>query len=332
MNDLAIKPNEFEAEIDTKILEYLGRSGSGDLNLVDVEEKRLIIKELALCNKKTEIVPKLNAIRRDKGLPELRKDFDIYYYQKQYSELIEAISLEYAKNLAKKYRFANRIVRVAKLNEIAEAVLDRIQFRDGKEDLKEKEEKLHNENIKVFAQLINTIDEQMGKLKITNIDLNIRNEAARPVIANAGDVQQLITEAIKKYSNQLPSSVDANFVDFTDYAKCEYAQELPGGKHLCWYFKENCHVQEGKMNVCPHFLNKPLLANKEHITNLYQNKNLSVKDLAEIAGCKQVDEKSVIHVREWLKKHGIWRKPAGGADGDDGSAELPDIPVGKVAD
>ena len=146
---------DFESEIDEQIDRFF-ESKRVTIDQAEMMEKRFIIKELALASKKTEIVRRLNEWRIERGLPELNPNFDLYYYQKEYAELIESISLAYAQNIMKKYRFANRITRIAKLNEIAEGVLDRVKAREedaAKLLLKEKIEKVHNENIKTLAQL-----------------------------------------------------------------------------------------------------------------------------------------------------------------------------------
>lgn len=300
---------DFESDIDDKIVSYLAGSGSGD-DLISIDEKRIIIRELALCNKKSEIVPLLNELRAEKGLPELSKTFDIYYYQKKYSDLIESISLEYAQNLAKKYRFANRIVRVAKLNEVAEGILDRINARQAEMSdgsISQEAEKLHLSNIKVFRELINAVDEQMGKLKITKIDVNVAANKDKPMISGAEDIKQLIVESMKKYATQLPSSVDANFTDTTDYVKCDFAEQWSGGVTHCTFFNEKCKVQTGDFNVCPHFLNRVALSNKEIMTT-YRDNDLSARQIAELTGCKQVEDRQVEKVRGYLKEHGLWNK------------------------
>lgn len=309
--EVVVKSNDFESEIDASIDRFF-ESKRITVDQAEMSEKRFIIKELALSSKKSEIVKKLNDIRSERGLPALSEKFDLYYYQKEYAEIIESISLSYAQNIIKKYRFAGRIPRVAKLNEIAEGVLDRIEERRplaSSLSLNIHEEKVHNENIKVFASLLAAIDEQMGKLKITTIDVNLRSQSDKPIVQNAQEMQDLIKSAIQKYSNQLPNSVDANFVDMTDYHKCAFAETWSGGHVHCQYFGDKCKVQTEEIKSCPHFINRGVLENKQHMTNLFRDKNLSAATIAETAGCKQVDEKILDRVRKHLKGHGLWRNP-----------------------
>jgi len=279
-------------------------------DLLEIHEKKLVIRELALANKKSEIVRKLNDLRAEANLPELSPTFDIFYYAREFAPLVEDISLSYASNLAKKYRFANKITRIGKLNDIAESVLDRIHGRDSLEKLGEKAERQHNENIKLFTQLLSSIDEEMGKLKITKVDISVRN-SDKPVIENAADVKRLIEGALKdRFKDQLPHSVDANFSEITDYAKCAFSEEWTN-KTFCQYYGDQCKVQTNEVKLCPHFCNKILLNNREWAARRYVNDKLSVRQLAEIAGAKEIDDKVMDYVRGKLKEFGIYRNTTG---------------------
>lgn len=318
--------SDFESEIDTQIDRFFEQKRV-TIDQAEMQEKRFIIKELALASKKSEIIKRLNDYRTERGLPVLGDKFDLFYYQKEYAELIESISLAYAQNIMKKYRFANRITRIGKLNEIAESILDRIRAREDDAlqlKLDFREEKVHNENIKIFTTLLATVDEQMGKLKITQIDVNVRSQNEKPLITNADDIKELIRKTIvDKYSEQLPNSVDANFVDLTDYHKCAFAEEWSGGHTHCQYFGDRCKVQTEEMKSCPHFVNRIYLENKDQMAKLFRDKNLSASSIAEIAGCKQVDEKVIERVRKYLRKFDLWRNT-----GSPDKGELPDVSAG----
>jgi len=305
-HDLQQAPSSFEYEtlIDKKIDDFLASKGSKVDNL-SLDEKKLVIKELALANKRAEIVPKLNVLRSEKGLPALNAAFDIFYYAKEYSEIIEDVSLEYAKNISKKYRFANRVTRIAKLNDLAESILDRIAQREkhtGEMDLKE--ESAHNFNIKLFAQLIGDIDEQMGRLKMTRIDVKVGSSDT----PSSEEVKQLIADVMKKFNNQLPAALDANFTNVTDYEKCHYGEEWTNTTH-CKYHNAQCKVQTGEITVCPLFLNKVLLSNREWMAGRYLKDGLSRKQIAELAGCKEIDERATDVVRRKLDDLGLWGTP-----------------------
>lgn len=306
-HDLQQAPSSFEYEvlIDRKIDDFLASKGSKVDNL-SLEEKKLVIKELALANKRAEIVPKLNEIRAERGLPTLTAAFDIFYYAKEYSEIIEDVSLEYAKNISKKYRFANRITRIAKLNDLAEALLERInaaeETRSYTADVKN--ESVHNSTIKLFSQLIGAIDEQMGRLKMTRIDVKVGTSDA----PNAEEVKQLITDVMKKFNNQLPAALDANFTNVTDYEKCYYGEEWTNTVH-CNYHNAQCKVQTGEITLCPLFLNKVLLSNREWMAGRYLKDGLSRKQIAELAGCKEIDERATDVVRRKLDDLGLWGTP-----------------------
>jgi len=299
---------DFESEADKIIDKYFAERGVTK-DLLEIDEKKLIIKELALSNRKSEIIPKLNEHRRVLGLPLLERSFDIFYYAREYALLIEDISLHYAVNLAKKFRFANRITRIAKLNDVAETVLERINARNEKESLGGKEESIHNDNIKLFSQLLNSIDEQMGKLHVTKLDVSVRDAAATPVLSNPAEIKSIIADTLKKYSNQLPASVDANFSNITDYSKCEFAEEFTNIT-FCQYHGEQCHVQKDEIKICPLFLNKILMQNRAWMAKRYVNDNLSVRQIADIAGCKEPDDKVLTRVRNKLKNYGIYRDTA----------------------
>lgn len=298
---------DFETEADLAIDKYFAEKGVVK-DVIELSEKKFIIKELAIANKKSEIVPKLNSQRRTLGLPEINPDFDIQYYAKEYAPIIEDISLHYAKNLAKKYRFANRITRISKLNELAESILNRIHTREGEDVMAvgDKEEKLHNENIKLFTQLVNAIDEQMGKLKLTKIDVNVRQGDEKAQLETPEAIREAVKEAIQRYRPQLPGSVDANFKDVTEYEKCSFGEEWTNQVY-CQYHGSQCKVQADEVSICPFFLNKILLANREYMARRYIKDNLSLKQIAEIAGCKEINEKVLERVRTRLRDYGIAR-------------------------
>jgi hypothetical protein len=155
----------------------------------------------------------------------------------------------------------------------------------------------------------------MGKLKVTTIDVNLRNQSEKPIISNAADIQDMIKKAIsEKYSQQLPSALDANFTETTDYPKCSFAEQWSGGHVHCQYHGEPCKVQSEELTLCPRFINRIVLENKEHLTNLYRDKNLSARTIAEIAGCKDVDERVIERVRSKLREFDLWRTASGSPD------------------
>jgi hypothetical protein len=47
------------------------------------------------------------------------------------------------------------------------------------------------------------------------------------------------------------------------------------------------------------------------MANLYRDKNLSAPLIAEIAGCKEPDDKTTERVRKYLKSHNLWRNSGG---------------------
>lgn len=300
----SVQKPDFEAEIDATIDKFFAEKGI-ITDVVSLDEKKFIIKELALANKKSEIVPKLNSLREAKGLPLLSGDFDIFYYVKEYAQLIEDISATYALNLSKKYRFANRITRIGKLNDVAEGILDRINKREN-EGVSPRAEPTHNNNIKLFAQLMSAIDEQMGKLKVTRIDVGVSNGNQKQIAETSADIQSLITQALKKHSAQLPSAIEANFTDVTDYTKCEHGEEWSASYH-CKLYNERCKVETGEISMCPLFLNKILLNNREWLVRRYTVDKMSRKQIAELAGCKEIDERAIDAITRRLKDVGVYR-------------------------
>jgi hypothetical protein len=311
-DEVAVVPTDSQFEVVAdKIIDKYFAEHTVVKDLLEIEEKKTIIKELALANRKSEIIPKLNERRKALGLPLLGRDFDLFYYAREYALLVEDISLHYAANLAKKFRFANRITRISKLNDVAESVLERINARNSDNLPSLKEESLHNENIKLFSQLLGAIDEQMGKLHVTKLDVNVREGAKLQEITSAGDVTKIINDALrKKFADQLPASVEANFSNVTPYEKCSFAEEMTNIT-FCQKWGEQCKVQTGEVSLCPHFLNKVLMNNKEWMANQYHNKNLTVKQIADLAGCKEIDERVVKRVRDKLSEYGLYRTPTG---------------------
>lgn len=307
-NDLQRAQLDFESEADEVIDRYFAEKGV-QKDVLELWEKKMIVKELALAQKRSEIIEKLNSKRRELSLPEIQDGFDIFYYQKEYAPLVEDISLHYAANLSKKFRFANRITRIAKLNDIAEGVLTRVRARENRV-LQSKEESLHNDNIKLLSQLMSAIDEQMGKIKLTRIDVNVRKDSEKLTLENPQAMRDMVGEALKRYVGQLPASVDANFNDVTDYEKCVFGEEWTSQTH-CQYFNEQCKVQTDEIKTCPHFCNKVLLNNRDYMTRRFINDKLSSRQIAEIAGCKEVDDRVLDHVKRKLREFGIERNPGG---------------------
>lgn len=230
--------------------------------------------------------------------------------------------MHYAANLAKKYRFANRVTRIGKLNDVAETVHDRIMLRQDKK-LAEREERLHNENIKLFQMLLNAIDENMGKLKLTKIDVSVRS-GDQPKLEDPLIVKQLVADAIKRHLPQLPEAVDANFTNVTDYDKCEWSEEWTNAT-FCQYHKEKCKVREGEISLCPVFINKVLMKNSEYLVKRFVHDKMSVRHIAELAGCKETNDRVIGRIRGRLKELGVYPRP-----GD--SPELSAVPSEQVED
>jgi hypothetical protein len=210
MPDLVKLTEDFEAEADKLIDDYFEEHHpTTKPELVTNWEKKLIIKQLALANSRKEIVRKINVLRKEEGLPELNLQFDTHYYRVKYSALIEIVSVHYARNIAKIYRFANRLTRIGKLNEIAEGVLERIRDRDdlAKDgQLGPAKERLHNENIKLFLALIDGLDKNMGHLRPTKADSVVKR-----VEANQVDIKKSIEGFLRRNSDRLP--IDATFTE-----------------------------------------------------------------------------------------------------------------------
>jgi hypothetical protein len=302
--DLQKLDKDFEVEADEIIDKFFEGQPPSTSNL-SVQEKRFVIKELALASRPKDIIAKLNEGRSGSDLPTIPNDFDIYYYRYAFAPLIDDISIHYATHLSRKFRFANRIARISELNGIAERVLDIINKKPP-EDLVDRDKRSYFDAVKVFSMLINSIDEQMGKLKLTKIDVSLKSKSDNPQI-DASDIRKVIEDSLRtRFKDQLPSAVDANFTTVTEYDKCGWGE---GWTNMCYcrYHGEQCKVQTSEISTCPLFLNNVLLNSKEWLTKNYVDNNFSVRQLAELSGCKEVNDKVLDYVRRRLKDLGITR-------------------------
>jgi hypothetical protein len=306
----AVERTEIDFEDDAdKVIDRVFADEGARQDTLSLEEKRIVIKELALQASQKEVVGKLNEYRGARLLPLIQEKFDITHYKQRYPTLIDDVALLYAKNLARKFRFADRLFRVAKLSALCEHLNTRIEARkEAAEDLKldRHEERAHNDTIKLLSQLTDEIDTQMGKIRLTQIDINVNDGEKKPMITNANDVKEMVAQFLKRSVGSLNSIVDANFSEVTDYEKCGWGEEWTS-THYCRYHGEECKVKTGAIQLCPYFLNKGCVTSKEWLQKGYVDSKLSVKELAELAGCKEVSQKVVEYVRGKLHEHGVER-------------------------
>lgn len=318
---------DYEVQADRLIDEHFAQSGA-HVDNVDLEEKRIILKEMAQASSRREIIKAINTRRSSLNLPLLDEKFDLFFYKKNYGSLIDTLTALYAENLAKRFRFANRITRIGKLNDIAELVFEHVQELPTMD-------KDYRDSVRLFSQLVAQIDEQMGKLRVVKIEKRIEQVNATPVIEDAAALQELIRKTLQGKLGQLPTSVDATFSEVTDYDKCEFAEKFQTVHH-CWYHDAQCKVQTGDINSCPVFMNRTALRNKDYMTKAYKYNRLSARQIAEMSGCKEVDEKVVERVTNRLRDHGLWFRPAGDPNSRNTrtSSEgiVPPVPSGEVED
>jgi hypothetical protein len=307
--ELQALTEDFEERADRIIDKAFAAVGARKDSL-SMEEKRLVIKEFALAAKEKEVLGKLNEYRHSRELPVLHEHFDVGYYNRTYRLLVEDVALLYAENLSKKFRFANRLVRIAKISDLLEHMTARIEARKGQaEELKldRHEERAHNDNIKLATLLFDELDEQMGKLKLTKIDINVRKDEDRPAPTSPEDIKNLVVEAIKgRFAHQIPSAVDANFSEVTDYQKCAWSENW-SNMHYCRYHGDQCKVEKQEISLCPFFLNGVCVNSKEWLEKGYVSTHLTVKEMAEMAGCKEVSQKVIDYVRGKIRENGVER-------------------------
>lgn len=305
-----------EAEMGDKLLRTTGdpEKDRYALRRSDLEE---IILGLAMRLTEKEILHIVNDNRREAGLEAV--SVSIAYYRKKYQDIIDEVYANATLRIGEIYRYSDKMIRISKYNDLAEALQQRVQSRlenpaaDMEETLK-----MTNTFIRVLDRLnIEMGSPTLGKLALTRNRPWEKPEEEKPVPVNLTkeEMKELTRESIKeRYKNQLPAVVSEK-LSFTDYELCAFGEKL-GDCHVCWSSKmtkgdagSQCVVQKGEVKRCPHFFNRTMVDNRPWLENMREHS--SFKQIAYAAGCTEYDDEVDDRLKYFFKKNGLpLKKPS----------------------
>lgn len=273
----------------------------------DVEQ---IILGLALKFTTKEILHIVTEQRAKDGLPPI-ENHNLTYYRVKYSELIDEVYTVAALRIGEVYSNADKIVRIARYNELADALRTRVM-----EDVEGEIDDLSIKKMNTYLRVLDRMNVEMGNVPMSKM---IRRNPKEPDEDGTPDdgsglskeeTMELIKKALdEKYRKQLPDAISEK-LSFTDYTNCANGETLTGIT-VCWNDKmtdndagAQCPVQAGKVKKCPKFLNQSLLDNKEWLLTARQQ-GLSVAKIISLVGCEEWDVDVRNRVAWFLKKHDI---------------------------
>lgn len=302
---------ELRSVIDTELNETFQRklrTQPGDLRY---EDKCTILIGLALRLTEKEITAVINKQRAEIGLKPFSEK-GIYYYRKQYGELIDQIYTTCVLRIGEIYKFADKFYRISRYNELAD-VLRQTVISDFDTEINDMSIKKANLYIKVLDRL-NT---EMGNVSLKDMVRRLPKEELEEdnpeaaISLSKDDVKLLFDEIIKdRYSTQLPIPISRK-IEFTDYLNCANGEKMSDNTVLCWNDKmtgdkagSQCPVQAGSVQKCPKFLNRVLLDNPEWLMET-KRQHTSIKHVAGLVGCTEYDTDIRDRVAYFMKKHDI---------------------------
>ncbi len=304
-----------DAHLSDKIDKFLDAKN----NLVFDEEERLrpidrkrIILGLAMRFTNNEIIGMVNQYRSEENLPPVSIGHTAYY-RKKYGDIIDEIYIENVVRINEIYKYADKVVRVARINELSDLYYSSIKNEFSISDGKVTSE--INVQTNTLLRLFDRMKVEVGDPSVNgmlrrnnrNKEKHADNSEFEDISLDKNDVSQLLE---KRYANQLPSSIEKK-IDFTDYNHCANG-EKSGEMVCCWHkgiTKGNtgsqCKVQSGEIQKCPKFLNSSLLDNIEWLRTQRERKQ-SVEDLAFMVGCTEYDPEIRDIIADKLKDSGIF--------------------------
>jgi predicted house-cleaning noncanonical NTP pyrophosphatase (MazG superfamily) len=311
-------PDKFKGIQENRQLNAAKNVASTWLRDEDVEE---IIIGLALKLTSKEILTIVSEKRQKDGLPPVESN-NLTYYRTKYSEIIDEVYTLAALRIGEIYSNADKIVRIARYNELADALRTRVM-----EDIEGEIDDLSIKKMNTYLRVLDRVNIEMGNIPMSKM---IRRQQKEPDESGTPDdgiglskeeTIDLIKKALnEKYKNQLPDAISEK-LSFTDYTNCANGEQL-SGVTVCWNDKmtdndagTQCPVQAGKVKKCPKFLNQSLLNNKDWLLNA-RKQGLSVAKIISLVGCDEWDVDVRNRVAWFLKKHDIIkviprRPPAG---------------------
>ena len=284
---------------------------------ITVEEKETIIIGLALRVPDRVIINELDAARKARNHDKKFVLANLFYYKKQYKELIDDIYVELATRVGEVFRFSDKLHRIGKLNDLAEALHEQVvsDFRGNRED--DPVFKKANFYLKVLTRL----DSEMGSKPLTGMFK--RTPSDEDYIGHHDDdlpltreeIIQTVHEAIEgRFEKQLPSIIREK-VEFSNYLDCANGEKMGDYVVVCWNEKMTngevgiqCPVQKGDIKLCPKFLDRKNLDNEEWLTRV-KERHLTLKDIAYALGTSEYDVDIRDRIAFFLRKYNIYRKP-----------------------
>jgi hypothetical protein len=290
-------------KLDSSIEQFAsGRPGAK----VTKDEIKTVIIGFALRKREMDIVKLINDARAERGEPLVNKS-SIGHYRVRYAEIIDEIWATVFVRIGEVYSFADKTVRVGRMNELAEAVHPQL-LKEVKNDAWTKETAQKGA---FFINLMRLVNMEMGGLTHAELIQKMKPKTEKDEEDEPEETTGVVIKEIlgDRWSAQLPEAISRK-VGYTDYTNCALGERM-GDKMLCWSESvvdnrtgDSCAVQEGVIETCPFFLNKSLLDNKDFLVTCRQ-RAMTVKDIGIVCGAKNYNSESRGKVLFYLKKHEV---------------------------
>ena len=268
------------------------------------EDKRAIIKGLALRKHPNEIFYEVNQLRQEANLPPLQKSqLKLSWYRNKYSEAIERCYNTYASNITRIYTWSDKFKRIGALDDLA-----------GKFKSWIDETPIFNEdyrkNTALFLRILNALHQEMGITRYT-VQTTI-NQTDEKEQANwdqllerfEGDPKKFIEFVITdRYKDQLGIE-DAEIIENHRFRSCAFFI----APDLCSYIRDKC-IEESNGDHCEDYVNAELLNDREWLEKRYQKEKLSINTIASLLG-RESEPNQVVRemIRDQAHEFGLKRR------------------------
>lgn len=276
------------------------------------EDHKTIIIAMAMRYTNREIVKMVNESREADGLTPCLLN-DLGYYRRKYQEIIDEVYIQAGLRIGEIYSLADKMVRIARYNEIGEAFRDEI-MKDfdkptGIDDFTVKKSHL-------YLKILSGMNTEMGAMPMAKMLRPSKIEEDEPLTPeekfSKAEMAELVKSSVEaRYKNQLPQSSIEKKLEFTDYKGC-YNGEMLGEVMICnssvmthGNAGSQCPIQSGECNLCTQFLNRSLLENAEWLKTQRERRQM-ISDIAAIVGCKEYNGEIKEVVAQALKNAGVY--------------------------
>lgn len=276
---------------------------------IRVEDRKFIIIGLALRMSEKEILRIVNEGREKDNQPKLMP-INLYYYRVKYAEIVDQVYATVALRIGETYRFADKIFRISRYNELAEILFEKSV--DGLKNTVGGPDDMTVKLTNLYLKTSDKINQEMGGKSLLD-HFKPHQKKDETEIEDANIVDKNDVEAIlqERYGAQLPKAITQK-IEFTDFTNCVQGEKM-GDIYACFngVMTKNdrgsmCAVQRGEIQLCPKFINRSLVTNREWLMSA-RERYLTVKDMIVLAGCTDPDKDSFDRMVYHLKNQDVFK-------------------------